>query len=197
MNRQKAIVTILLLFSVIALSAQDAKYEMKSAIIRKEVLMMGIKIEGMQYFDDFGRKEAVDITIKNGVSEGVDKVVRTVAVGDKVVTADLNSKTVTQMTLPVEPINYLQLTPEVKEKSNLKELGEEMVLGKNCRKFSAEITQMGQLVYTKAWVWKGIVLKSEIESNGMTISIDTVIEIQENVPIPADKLTIPAGVVIQ
>ncbi|GHV20742.1 hypothetical protein FACS1894174_03170 [Bacteroidia bacterium] len=197
MNRQKAIVTILLLFSVIALSAQDAKYEMKSAIIRKEVLMMGIKIEGMQYFDDFGRKEAVDITIKNGVSEGVDKVVRTVATGDKVVTADLNSKTVTQMTLPVEPINYLQLTPEVKEKYNLKELGEEMVLGKNCRKFSVEITQMGQLVYTKAWVWKGIVLKSEIESNGMTISIDTVIEIQENVPIPADKLTIPAGVVIQ
>jgi hypothetical protein len=74
MNTIKKTMCVLLLSGIaIAVSAQKAKYELKSAIIKKETSVMGQKFEAMWYFDDFGMKESVEITVKNGIVEGVDK----------------------------------------------------------------------------------------------------------------------------
>jgi hypothetical protein len=81
--------------------------------------------------------------------------------------------------------------------SKLKENGEEEVAGRMCKKHSSEVTQMGQTLHLKTWIWKGIVLKSETEGNGMVFAIETAIEVQENVPVSSDVISIPDGVVFQ
>lgn len=189
-----------LLSSLIAtgLSAQDAaKYELKSAIIQKEVTAIGMKLSATWYIDDFGQKEAVLMTIKDGVAPGEDR--HTLAITDSafVTTADLISKIGTRLALPEKPVNYLHLTPEVREKYKIKEAGEEMVAGKKCRKYLLEVTQMGQALQANTWVWKGIVLKSEMSGNGMTVSVETATEVEENVQVPAEKFVLPADIIFR
>ena len=184
---KKSLIVCLLLFVTISLSAQDAKYEIKSAIIKKEMTMMGQKIETINYIDDFGKKESGDMNFP-----GVGNL-RIIQEGQSVITVNLDSKQAMRANLPEKPINYLQLTPEVREKYNIKETGEEEIAGKVCKKYSLDVVQMGQSVEIKAWVWKGIVLKSETAGNGMII-VDKAIEIQENAEVPADKFVVPDGI---
>ena len=196
MNKKKLIVVSILSFMTMYLSAQEAKYEIKSAIIKKEIVMMGQKLEAITYFDDFGKKESAEITIANGIAVGMDKHIRTIMDKSTIITIDLDSKVANRVNLPDEPINYLQLTPEIIEKYKVKEIGEEEIAGKLCQKYALEISQMGQTMQIKTWVWKGIGLKSEISSNGMVVSIETATEIQEEAEVPADKLIVPEGITI-
>ena len=196
MNKRKAIVVVILSFMTLYLSAQEVKYEIKSAIIKKEVVAMGQKFEAVTYIDDFGQKESAEITLKNGIADGVDKHIRTIADGSSVINVDLDLNVANRMNLPDKPINYLQLTPEIREKYKIEETGEEKITGKLCQKYSFEVTQMGQTMQIKTWVWKGIVLKSEMSGNGMVVSIETATEIQEDVDVPADKLIVPEGITI-
>jgi uncharacterized protein (DUF2147 family) len=196
----KNAITVWLLSSAMAIPvvAQDAaKYELKSAVIQKEITTMGQKFNATWYIDDSGRKESVDMTIKNGMAQGVDKHVRTLMIGDTVVTVDMDLKVAHKMALPEKPINYLQITPDIEEKYKLKENGEEDVAGKKCKKYSLEIMQMGQTLHLKTWVWKGLVLKSETAGNGMTFAIETATEVQENVPVSSGVFSLPDGVIFQ
>jgi hypothetical protein len=182
----------------ITLSAQDAvKYEIESAVIKKEITMMGQKLNAIWYIDDFGRKESVEMTIKNGIAQGVDKHIRTLMEGSSVITVDLDLKVGNRMELPEKPVNYLQITPEISEKYKIKENDEEEIAGKKCRKYSSEITQMGHTMQMKTWVWKGLVLKSETSAGGMVVAVETATEIEENASVPEDKFKVPAGAVIQ
>lgn len=189
---------LLLSSMTITLSAQDAaKYEIESAIIKKEITMMGQKLNAIWYIDEFGRKESVEITIKNGIAQGVDKHIRTLMEGTSVVTVDLDMKVGNRMELPEKPVNYLQLTPEITEKYNIQENGEEEIAGKKCRKYSLELSQMGQTMQVKAWVWKGLVLKSETSAGSMAVVVETATEIEENASVSDDKFITPAGAVIK
>jgi outer membrane lipoprotein-sorting protein len=193
---KKTICVFLLSGTVIAVSAQKARYELKSAVIKKETAVMGQKFEAMWYFDDFGLKESVEITVKNGIIEGVDKHVRTIVDSVSMTNVDLDLRQAQKIILPEKPLNYLQLTPEIIEKYKIKETGEETVAGKTCKKYSMEVSQMGQTLKVTNCIWKGLVLKTETSGGGMLISAETVIEIQENVPVPADKFTIPEGFIV-
>ncbi|MDR0698268.1 MAG: hypothetical protein LBG28_03460 [Tannerella sp.] len=199
MKTRRVIMGWLLLSSMtITLSAQDAaKYEIESAIIKKEITMMGQKLNAIWYIDEFGRKESVEITIKNGIAQGVDKHIRTLMEGTSVVTVDLDMKVGNRMELPEKPVNYLQLTPEITEKYNIQENGEEEIAGKKCRKYSLELSQMGQTMQVKAWVWKGLVLKSETSAGSMAVVVETATEIEENASVSDDKFITPAGAVIK
>lgn len=55
----KCLLAVLLLSATATAFAQEAKYGIKSAILKKEAVTMGQKVQGVQYFDDYGRKEAV------------------------------------------------------------------------------------------------------------------------------------------
>jgi hypothetical protein len=193
---RKTICVFLLSGIVIAVSAQKAKYELKSAIIKKETIAMGQKFEAVWYFDDFGIKESVEITVKNGIVEGVDKHVRTILDSVSATNVDLDLRQANKMMLPEKPISYLQLTPEIIEKYKIRDTGEETVAGKICKKYSLEVTQMGQTLKINNCVWKGLVLKTETSAGGMLIGTETAIDIQENVPVPADKFTVPEGFII-
>jgi hypothetical protein len=179
------------------LSAQSAaKYELKSAIIQKEIAMMGQTLNATWYIDGAGERESVEMAIKNGLAQGVDKHIRTITEGMSVIVIDMDLKVGNRMNLPEKPVNYLQLTPEVREKHKIKDGGEGEIAGKKCRKYSLEITQMGQTALATVWIWKGIPLKTEVGSNGIVIT-ETAIEIQENAPVPEEKFETPEGVVIK
>lgn len=174
----------------ITLLAQEAKYEFKTAIVKKEISMMGQKFEAITYVDDSGKKEANEMSLAN-------QNIRAISEGETVISIDLNAKTANKTTLPEKPINFLQLTPAIREKHKIKELGKEDVIGKPCQKYSLEITMMGQTCNVAVWVWKGLTLKTETVVNGTTIATETVTSIEENVTVPADKFVLPDGIVVK
>jgi hypothetical protein len=92
MNTRRTIaVWLLSLLTAIPLAAQEAaKYELKSAVIKKEITMMDQKFNAVWYIDDSGRKESFDMTVKNGMTQGLDKHVRTLMKGDTVITVDMD-----------------------------------------------------------------------------------------------------------
>ena len=179
----KCLLAVLLLSATATAFAQEAKYGIKSAILKKEAVTMGQKVQGVQYFDDYGRKEASELTMKVGGVANVEKHIRTIADGDKIISIDLDMKVANKATLPVKPVNYLNLTDEVRE-----------ILGRKCTKYTLEVVYGGQTTYSTVWIWKGIPLKNETSSNGMVIVTEQATEIQENAEVPAMKFLVPEGV---
>ena len=180
----KCLLAVLLLSATATAFAQEAKYGIKSAILKKEAVTMGQKVQGVQYFDDYGRKEASELTMKVG---GVANV-------EKHISIDLDMKVANKATLPVKPVNYLNLTDEVRELHKIKEVGTEEILGRKCTKYTLEVVYGGQTTYSTVWIWKGIPLKNETSSNGMVIVTEQATEIQENAEVPAMKFLVPEGV---
>lgn len=192
--KSRMLFAVLLVLTTTLLSAQEAKYGIKSAIIKKDMVAMGQKVECAWYVEDYGKKEAVEIAMKTGGVAGIEKHIRTISEGAFVINIDLDMKTAMRMNLPQKPINYLQLTPDVIEKFKIKETGEEEIAGKPCKKYALEITQMGQTVQMSVWIWKGLALKSETASNGMVVMVETATQIDESSAVPADKFVMPEGI---
>ena len=189
----KKILVVLLSFIAISLSAQDAKYEIKSAIIKKKSVMMDRESESTTYFDDYGKKEATEMTFN---FDGNESSIRTIIEGTSSVSINLTTKEGYRGRgmMRGAPINYLNMTPEVKERYKIKEAGEETLIGKPCKIYSLEMTMGDFTMQMKTWVWKGIVLKSETSTDRGTFG-ETATSIQE-VAVPAEKFVIPEGISI-
>ena len=123
---------LLFFLFISALSAQEARYEIKSAIIKKTTEMMGRKTETVQYIDNYGHKEATT------------GILRTVTIGDTIFTINTLSKTGTKIVRQETPVNFLKLTPEMIDKNEIKEEGREEIAGKMCIKYSMAMNLMGQ-----------------------------------------------------
>ena len=182
-------VTMLLMAAAGMITAQEAKYEIKSGIIKKVSNVMGQKVESTLYFDDYGKMETVETTVNVA---GTEKNMRTLDEGNSIASIDLDAKTVQRMEKPDKLNNFLTLTDEQKEKYKYQELGEETFLDRPCKKISLELTEMGQTFQGTLWLWKGIPLKTETQVGG-AIVVEEAVEVQENVEIPAEKFTVPEG----
>ncbi len=68
--------------------------------------------------------------------------------------------------------------------------GTEEILGKVCDVWEKNYP------YSMAWMWKGIALKKDQDVAAMGVVTEAV-EIQENVSIPEDKVTIPSDVKVK
>jgi len=191
---KKSFVAALILLSVGALSAQEARYELKSAIIKKTMEMMGQKMESVQYIDEYGAKEV--IVMKMSMPGGQAMEIRTYNRGDSVITVNMANKTGQKTAMQVKPVNFLKLTPEIKQKFEIKEEGQEQIAGKTCNKYSLKMDQMGTTVTSTVWIWKGIALKTFSTVSGMTLT-DLATEIQENAVIVPTIFMIPEGVTFQ
>jgi hypothetical protein len=55
-------------------------------------------------------------------------------------------------------------------KMNLKKLGTETILGKECEIYSFDYKDMS--TSGKTWVWKGVALKSELKAMGMDVILN-------------------------
>ena len=182
MNKKLVLATLFFL-SVFAISAQEARYEVKSAIIKKTTEMMGLKSETVQYIDDYGAKEAI-------ITDGSHTIIKE----NMRINISSESKTGVKRALPKNRINFMKLTPEMIEENELKEESREEFAGKICIKYTMAMNVMGRKVTSTVWVWKGVPIKTIVSEIGYT---ELVTEIQENVAINAEVFLVPDDVTIQ
>ena len=184
----KLFFTALFVFTTIGLSAQEARYELKSAIIKKSVDRFGQTSESITYFNDYGKSEA---TTSSFSWEGNTMRMRNITKDDKSYMLNTDDKTYFNMNMRFNNVNFLKLTQDVKDKNKIKELGDETIAGKPCKKYSYEITMMDRTSTVTVWIWKGIALKT-VSSFGEWDSTETATEIQENATVDASLFVVPS-----
>ena len=172
------------------------RYGIRSAIIKKEMKAAGNTMPNTLYIDDYGAREATELTMKMGETE---KHLRIIAEdgGHTNVTLDLDEKKAFRTPAPEQPRNYLHLTPEDIERFKIKEDGEGTVAGRPCKKYSMELKQSGVTLQTTLWIWEGITLKYEARYQGNLMVTDEATEVQTDVSVPAEKFAIPAEVKVE
>lgn len=172
----------------------EAIYGVKSGIITTESDMMGQTMVQVRYFDDYGKKQATEMDFGGGK-------MRTIQINGETIMVNEDQKTATRMPMGGfggggTQVNFLKLTEEVIKSNNIKEIGEEVVAGKTCKKYSMSVSQMGQTSQSTVWVYKGITLKSEAETQ-MGAMVQAATKLEENATIPASMFTIPEGITVQ
>lgn len=172
--------------------AQVPMYEVKSGIVTMEMEMMGRNIIQEIYFDDYGAKQAT-------IMEFQGKKMRAIDVKGENVMIDDENKTATKMPamgMTNEKINFLDKSEKNIRKNKIKEIGTEVVAGKECTKYTVAVFVMGQVLKQTVWVYKGITLKSSISTDfGEMVQVAT--NLVEDVEIPAETFEMPEGIKVQ
>ncbi len=176
------------------LGAQEAEkvYGVKSGIVTTTSDMMGQAVTQMLYFDDYGAKQ---VTVSDFGGQKM-RMLREKD-GSQIMVNDAE-KTATRMPAfgPTTTVNWLNLTDKVIKDNKIKELGEETVAGKTCKKYTMRVGMMGQFTDQTVWVYKGIVLKS-VSQTQMGDMEQVATKVEEDVKIEASMFTIPQGVEIE
>ncbi|HPW65630.1 MAG TPA: hypothetical protein PLS84_00965 [Salinivirgaceae bacterium] len=169
------------------------KYAIKSGIVEYKSTTMGMEQIQTLMFDEYGNIEATEIEMevmgnkahtysisKDGFNYNIDVINK---VGTKI-----------EMVEDQGNIDFENLTDEDIKKLNLKNEGKETFLDRECVKYSIDNAEM----QTKGffWVYKGVILKSDLEIGGMDIVIEAV-KFEENATIPENAFVVPEDVVFQ
>ena len=173
MDKKRFITSFILLFSATTmLLAQEAskKYGLKSGTITTVSEVMGQKIESKGYFDDYG-----NLQVSKANTFGME--ISTILRDGKTYMVNHSAKQVQQMPVQ-ETINYLDLSDEIISKYKIQEAGKETVSGKECVKYTLEVSQMGQTAQLTVCVWQGFPMKTVTRANGMEV-VATITEITE------------------
>jgi hypothetical protein len=169
------------------------KYALKSGIVEYKTKMMGYDVVQTLYFDDYGAKDATQLTMD---MMGTKMITYTVTKDGFVYNYDPVKKTGTKASAlaGAGSLNFEDLSDKVVKDWNLQKVGKETVIGKECEKFSLDNPSMN--IKGFYWVWKGIALKMDADMSTVKMQMEAT-SIQENVNIPADKFEIPADIVFQ
>ena len=168
-------------------------YEVKSGIVTMEMEMMGRKIVQEIYFDEYGAKQAMIMEMRGKKMRAVEADGEYIVIDDEALTA---------FRMPAmgmggnEKINFLDKSEKNIKKNKIKELGTEVIAGKECTKYSVAIFMMGQVVKQHVWVYKGITLKSSISTDFGEI-VQEATKLVEEVEIPAETFEMPEGIKVQ
>lgn len=186
----KKITSIAILLSLaVAAVAQEAphKYEIKSGIVKTVTEVMGQKSEVLSYFDEYGALEAA----RNKVSvPGQGEIeIASISKDGKMFMVNYTSKQVQEMPLQAS-VNYLALTDDIVGQYKIVEAGVEMIGDKECKKYTEEISQMGQTANVTVWVWKGYPIKTVTEMSGIEI-VAEVVELEEDAFILPQTFEVP------
>jgi hypothetical protein len=166
--------------------------ELKSAIIKYKVSGMNNGTETV-YIDDWGRREAryKKFTTKMmGIDLERNFMTLITENGKWVYNIDLNSKTAIRMDNKGFKALQGNSGSNMDVAIGAVKAGTEEILGKTCDVWKKSNP------YSMAWMWKGIALRKDRDVAAMGV-VTEAIEIQENVSIPEDKLTIPSDVKVK
>jgi hypothetical protein len=174
--KKPILLLIIGLFLNIGLSAQQSiNYPIKSGSVAYTMSMMGTDNLMTLYFEDNGNKNCMDMQME---MFGMKMHNRTIIKDKKSYVLDMTKKTYTENDVTDADLKKsFYMSDEDMTKEGITKLGEEEILGKNCQIYTA--TDNGAEV--KFWVWKGMMLKMESSSQGMTVSI-VATSISETVP---------------
>jgi hypothetical protein len=166
------------------------KYAIKSGIVVYQSKIMGMDAVQNLYFDDFGAKEATQISMD---VMGTKVNTFTVTKEGFVYNFDPVKKTGTKTSVlsSASNLNFEDLNDQVVKEWNLKKEGKESVSGKECDKYSLEKKSLG--MKGNYWVWKGIAIKMDVDMSTVKMIMEAT-NIQENVSVPPDKFDIPADI---
>lgn len=163
--------------------AQTARYGVKSGILKIVAESDGHQTPETQYFTDYGAVES--LTFVMDFPGFVTYDIWYVTKGDKLwaITVIDGKRTVKEADNPTPDLNLLSPSPEVVAKYNLQEVGEEIFLDRPCKIYTYEMRQGRKKNMVKSWVYKGIILRTEM-TVGRRTSTTTAVEFKENVTPP-------------
>lgn len=185
---KKTLLFFLLLSIAFGAAAQDSfkKYDFKSCIAKKKTTTRGHETEGTVYIDNYGAFECdiQTMDIPGFITYDIGVLTRK----DRVWTFNVNEGKVDskESPNPLANFNLLEVTDEMAQKYEMKDLGEVEYLGRKCHKISYIVLQNRKRVEWTVWAFKGFPLKT-IVKQGRHESVIEVYDFQENVPIP-DKI---------
>ncbi|RXK89109.1 hypothetical protein EST62_00785 [Chlorobaculum sp. 24CR] len=185
------------------------RYEIKSGIVHYEpqkLMGMGTTTETL-YFDDYGRKEAVERVTESNVM-GIKTYEHTMQVTDGhtgisyEIKKTVNGKDETSKVATKSDLREFQEMAqamaksldvnELKKNMDYREEGTETIAGVTGKKYSVAMNKELPDARVFGVMYKNIVLKSEMGSISMKAA-----SIEENVAVPASKFEIPAGYTVQ
>ena len=169
--KTRIILTSMLLLATTCLFAQEnkepvKKYGFESAIVKYTTSVMGQNIESTSYIDKFGALECQKTKMSVPGMGDVESAVITKEGKTWSVNYALNQV----QEVPVDQPNFTDLTDEAVKKYNIKEVGKEKYLDKDCTVYTMENETQGMKAKIKVWVFKGLGLKQETEISGMKIT---------------------------
>lgn len=185
------IITALMAFCIGA-HAQEKLYEVKSGKVTMEMDMMGQTIVQELYFDDYGAKQATVMNMQGQKMRSIQKDGSSIMIND----ADKTAMRMPAMGMGQNTINFSALDEKTIKKNRIEEAGEEVIAGKTCKKYKYKVMMMGQAVNATAWVYKGITLKSSMNTDFGEMG-QTATKIEEDITIEPSMFTIPEGVKVQ
>ncbi|MDR2813182.1 MAG: hypothetical protein LBB79_00775 [Prevotellaceae bacterium] len=217
MKTQQILTATLLLCATIVVSAQEEKP--KVAIIKRSTM------EAITYVDFAGGRSASEAYVldilawKSGNTRYYHQRVITDSVSTTVI--DLDAKTGVRYPYPAfSEVKH----PDSLLAQGYRKVGEEEVHGRICDKYvlddslqykkhvaqrrgknSSPEEALDQITYPDifkhltVWLWHGVVIQSgkSDHQSGKLVVVDDILDIQENVPLPAEKFEIPEGVTLQ
>jgi len=144
------------------------RYGIKSGVIFYNA-PMGVKQE--LYFDDYGAKELFITSVDLGIAKSKSIEIRR----DGFSYSYEEGKTEgTKKAWYAENMDYSKADPKTMERYKVKDLGTEVIDGKECKKFSAEFGSSPILT----WSWNNIMIKSITKMGGKDFIIEAT-KIQE------------------
>lgn len=181
------------------IAAVDRKYLIPSGIITMKVDAMGMtpNMVSTVYFDRYGNRECTET--KNSMDMGNGNVQNSHSMSFNsngfLYNVDLIKRTCVKTKYNPKVMtggfSFAGLTDNLKKKFNVKKEGTAVVLGKECDKYSMNSPDMkGEFC-----VWKNLTLNLTSKTGAFVTKITTT-KLEENVPIPKDKFTVPADVKI-
>ncbi len=177
----------------VAAPAVKGKYAVKSGIVVSKGNMMGMNAVQTLYFDDFGASEAIYTSM-----EMMGTTITSVSVTKEGWTYNFNPKdktgTKSYASAGKGNLDFENLTDEVIKEYNIKKIGSETVLGKECDKYSMNSPSMN--IKGEYCVWKGIALKMNVDMSSIKMIFEAT-SVQEDVAVQADKFVIPADIVFK
>lgn len=176
---------LMIVMPAFAQETVQQRYGIKSGKFVTETKVMGQTVAATTWFDDFGN---VSLTRTTTSMMGQDIDMGTLMKDGKTYMINYSASQVQEMPAQ-ESINFMDLSDAQVEKFKIKTLGMEEAAGKDCIKFSAEVSQMGQTAKINAWVWNGIPMKTVTSAMGMDI-VATVTSFEEG-PVDAALLELP------
>jgi len=158
------------------------RYEIKSGVVFYDA-PMGTKQE--LYFDDYGAKELFITSVDLGVAKSKNIEIRK----DGFSYSYEEGKTEgTKRAWYAENMDYSKADPKTMERYKVKDLGTEVIGGKECKKFSAEFGSSPILT----WSWNNIMVKSITKMGGNDFIIEAT-KIQET-SVDPKMFELPDGV---
>ena len=178
----------------------NGKYGIKAGSFTYSMNLGFGPVETVTWFDDYGAKECSETKSEMklfGVK--ISQHNRNLTKDGYSYSLDLTKKTGTKMKIEGLPedmkMSFAAMSAAMKDSITVKELGEEDVIGKKCRKIEVTMKDGGSM--GTFWLWKNITLKMENrDKNTGAAFAFTATKAEELSSVPQDLFDIPSDIKI-